>query len=260
MPPRPIRMAVQGGVALITIARIGQANALDDEAIQALASCMRALDAPGIRAAVLTGEGERSFCAGYDIAHIDPDQDLSAPLPDDRFAVATQAVSASPVPVVAAMRGGAWGGGLDLALACDLRVAHPDLVMAMTPCRLGLVYRAQGLQRFVARIGVQATRRLFLTAEPIGAVEALRMGIVDTVDSDTIGRARGWARAIAHNAPFAIAGVRSALAAIESDPGLSEPQVRERLQRQRLAAFGSTDLRRGLAAALTRRLPDFQGD
>jgi enoyl-CoA hydratase/carnithine racemase len=260
MAQRPIRLAVQGGVALITIARAEHRNALDDVAIDALADCLRALESPGVRAAVITGAGERSFCAGYDIACIDPDQDPAAPLPDDRFAVATQAVLDSPVPVVAAIRGGAWGGGLDLALACDLRVCHPEALLAMTPCRLGLIYRAEGLQRFSARVGVQATRRLFLTADPVQGPEALRLGLVDVLDSDPLGRARSWAQSVARNAPFAVAGVRQALAALERDPSLSDPAVRERLLRQRRAAFASGDLRRGLAAALERKPPSFEGD
>jgi enoyl-CoA hydratase/carnithine racemase len=257
----PIRLEVRGPIARITIAREAARNALDDQAIAALVGCLASLsERPGLRAAVLTGAGERSFCAGYDIACIDPEQSLDHPLPDDRFAAATQALLDSPVPVVAAMRGGAWGGGLDLALACDLRVAHPDVRLAMTPCRLGLVYHHQGLRRFAARIGVQATRRLFLLAEPIEAREALRLGIVDALDPDPQGRASAWAQAIAANAPMAVAGVRQALAAIERDPALSDPDALRALRMSRLAAFASADLRRGLEAALHRRPPLFEGD
>lgn len=261
MPTAPIEIAFQEHTARVTIARASCRNALDDQAIEALVDCFEGLRGrSGLRAVVLTGAGERCFCAGYDIAGIDPDQDPEAPLPDDRFAAATQAVLDCPVPVVAALRGGAWGGGLDLALACDLRVAHPDVRLAMTPCRLGLVYRHQGLQRFVARIGAQATRRLFLTALPIEADEALRLGVVDAVAPEPLDLASAWATAIATNGPLAVAGVRAALAALERDPGLSDPATVADLHADRLRAFTSTDLRRGLEAARQRRVPSFVGD
>jgi enoyl-CoA hydratase/carnithine racemase len=261
MPKAPIQLVYQDHTALVTIAREGARNALDDHTIQAFVGCFMGLRGrPGLRAVVLTGAGEHSFCAGYDIACIDPDQPLEDPLPDDRFATATQAVLDSPVPVVAALRGGAWGGGLDLALACDLRVAHPGVRLAMTPCKLGLVYRHQGLQRFAARIGLQATRRLFLTATTIGADEALRLGIVDAVDPDPLALAQAWAGTIASNAPLAVAGVRAALAALERDPALGDPTTAAALHAQRLRAFASTDLRRGLEAAEQRRSPAFEGD
>ncbi len=259
--PSAIHRETQGSIARITIQREAWRNALDDAAVAELAACMHSLrEHPGLRAAVLTGAGERSFCAGYDIGGIDPQQSLEQPLPDDRFAVVTQATLDCCVPVVAALRGGAWGGGLDLALACDLRVAHPDARLAMTPCRLGLVYRAQGLQRFAARIGIQATRRLFLTAEPIDATEALRLAVVDAVDPDPMGRALAWAQAIAANAPLAVAGVRSTLAAIERDPSLGDPVLRARLDAQRRRAYASADLARGLEAARARRTPAFEGE
>jgi len=252
---------VHGDIARITIAREPHRNALDDAAVAALARAFEGLaGVAGLRAAVLTGAGERSFCAGYDLGCIDPTQNPSGDLPDDRFARATRAVLDSPVPVIAALRGGAWGGGLDLAVACDLRIAHPDLHIAMTPCRLGLVYRQQGLQRFVARIGPQATRRLFLLAEPIGATEALRLSIVDALDPNPLELAMAWARAIARNAPLAVAGVRDTLAALEIDPGLADPNTRQRLEAQRRAAFTSSDLIRGLEAARQRRTPSFDGD
>ncbi len=261
MPEATIHQAIQDGIVQITIDRQGRRNALDDEAVVALARCFEDLGTlPGVRAAVLTGAGDRSFCAGYDIRCIDPDQPPDDPLPDDRFAVATRAVVTCGVPVVAALRGGAWGGGLDLALACDLRVAHPEVSLAMTPCRLGLVYRHQGLRRFAARIGVQATRRLFLTAEPIGAAEALRLGVIDAIDRDPLDRAQRWATSIATNAPMAVAGVRAALAALEADPALTDPATRQRLTAQRRAAFASQDLRRGLEAARARCTPEFEGE
>lgn len=256
-----ILLDVRDGIALITVAREKHRNALDDDAVEELSNVFRGLGRRhGLRAAVLTGAGDRSFCAGYDLSAIDPDQPVDRPLPDERFARTTQAVLASPVPVVAALQGGAWGGGLDLALACDFRVAHPDAKVAMTPCRLGLVYRWQGLQRFAARIGVQATRRLFLLAEPIPASEALRLGIVDALDPQPRARALAWAGAIAGNAPLAVAGVRSTLAALEVDPSLGEPHTLARLEEQRRGAFASADLRRGLEAALHRATPAFEGD
>ncbi len=261
MSARSIRLEIDGPLARLTIDRPQARNALDDVAIEAFVEALRGLDRwPGLRAVLLAGAGERCFCAGYDLCGIDPEQDPQAPLPDDRFAAATQALLDCPLPVVAALCGGAWGGGLDLALACDLRVGEPGMRLAMTPCRLGLVYRPEGLQRMAARIGPQATRRLFLLAEAIDGHEALRLGIVDALDPHPRARAEAWARRIAENAPLAIAGVRATLRTLERDPSLASPELRRDLERQRRAAFRSTDLRRGLEAARSRRPPRFEGD
>jgi enoyl-CoA hydratase/carnithine racemase len=260
LSPRSIRLELDGPLARLTIDRPQARNALDDQAIEQLVAAFHEIALhPALRAVLIRGAGERCFCAGYDMSAIDPEQALDRPLPDDRFARATQAVLDSPVPVVAALQGGAWGGGLDLALACDLRVGDPGLRVAMTPCRLGLIYRHQGLQRMAARIGAQATRRLFLLAEAIDADEALRLGIIDAVDHATVARAEAWARRIASNAPLAIAGVRDTLRALERDPSLGDPRLREELLARRQAAFASRDLRRGLEAARSRRPPHFEG-
>ena len=214
----PITTVEADHVATITIRRDKRRNALDDRAIRILSEKLRELSTPPgrTRAAVLAGGGDGPFCAGYDISGIDPDQPGDLPLPDERFSALVREVERAAFPVVAALTGDAFGGGLDLALACDYRVARSDIRMAMTPCRLGLVYSQEGLGRFLRKIGGLLTRRLFLTAAPNDAAEALGLGLVDELAENPVTRATEVARTMAENAPLAVAGTKALIARVEA--------------------------------------------
>ena len=119
------------------------------------------------------------------------------------------------MPVVAAMGGHAFGGGLELALACDLRVCASRARLGMPPARLGVVYSPSGLRRFVDAIGVARTRELFLTARPVGADEALAWGLVNEVVEDVPARSVALASEIAALAPLSLRGNKRVLRALD---------------------------------------------
>ncbi|HET6548716.1 MAG TPA: enoyl-CoA hydratase-related protein, partial [Solirubrobacter sp.] len=206
---------------------------------------------------VVTGAGG-VFSAGYDIGDLEPARlvEEAAELLTHPFEAALAAVDAVPVPVVAAMDGHAFGGGLELALACDLRVCAAGAKLGMPPARLGVVYSATGLRRFVDAIGAARTRELFLTARPVSAEVALAWGLVNEVAEDVAARAVELASEIAALAPLSVRGNKRVLRAL--DPPL-DPEVEAELRALRDAAFRSDDFAEGVRAFIEKRQPRWRG-
>ncbi len=246
-------------VCVLTLNRPERRNALDDDAIGAFEEAASEIADLEPAAVILRGAGDDVFCAGYDIAGIDPDRDDGRPLPDERFARVIGALEAIGCPAVAAMAGDAFGGGLDLAAACDLRVAAPAIKLAMTPARLGLVYNLDGVARIAGRFGPSLARRLFLLATPITGEEAHRLGAVDFLaEKDRVfDAARELASSIARNAPLAVCGNLAVLRAAGS--GDLDAAKKQAIADRRLRAWRSADLREALAAFAEKRAPTFRG-
>jgi enoyl-CoA hydratase/carnithine racemase len=242
------------GVARLTIANAAKRNALDRGVLDGLVEALSSVDA---RCLVLTGEGT-VFSAGYDIADLAPDRlaEEAAELLTHPFEAALAALDAVPVPVVAALGGHAFGGGLELAVACDLRVCAPGARLGMPPARLGVVYSATGLRRFVDAIGSARTRELFLTARPVNAGEALAWGLVNEVTSDVAGRSVALAASIAALAPLSVRGNKRVLQALVPPP---DPALEAELLALRDAAFRSRDFAEGVRAFIEKRPPEWRG-
>ena len=132
---------------------------------------------------VLRGEGEEAFCAGYDIGQIPAGGSGEAQvlLSSNPFDDMILAVESFPTPVIAMLNGFAFGGGLEMAIACDIRIASDQAVFGMTPARLGVIYRPAGLMRFVNTIGLPATKELFYTARKVSARRAEGLKLVNRV-------------------------------------------------------------------------------
>ena len=244
-----IQLQITDNVARLTIARPAKRNSFNDRLIDIFVRVIDRLIMCDIRAMVLTGAGSDSFCAGYDITCIDPDQSLEEPLPDVRFERIIDALKQIRVPVIAVLNGDAYGGGLDLALACDFRVARRGVRAAMTPCRLGLVYSASGISRFVSKLGGQITRRLFLTARPLTDEQLLAYGIVDELaeEIELTACVSKLVGAVTANAPLAVSGTKYTIDKVEQ--GLTAtPGVKKTMELHRSSAFSAPELRRRLDA------------
>jgi enoyl-CoA hydratase/carnithine racemase len=242
------------GVARLTIANPAKRNALDRGVLDGLAEALPALDA---RCVVLTGEGD-VFSAGYDIGGLSPEHlaEEAAELLTHPFEAALAALDAVPVPVVAALGGHAFGGGLELALTCDLRVCAAGARLGMPPARLGVVYSHTGLRRFVDAIGSARTRELFLTARPLQAREALAWGLVNEVVDDVAQRSVALAADIAALSPLSLRGTKRVLGALI---GPLEPALEAELHALRDAAFRSQDFAEGVSAFGEKRQPRWRG-
>jgi enoyl-CoA hydratase/carnithine racemase len=246
-------------VTRLVIDNPAKRNALDHEILDALAELLPRLEA---RCLVLTGAG-KAFSAGYDIGALPGDSFAAAAeaLVAHPFGAAIEALDAYPFPVLAAINGHAIGGGLELALSCDLRICSADARLGMPPARLGLIYSHTGLRKFVDAIGAPRTRELFFTARNIGAQEALGWGLVGEVRPAQEVAARGieLAAEIAANAPLSLVGNKRVIGALLAAEGALEPAVEEELVALRDACFGSEDLREGVRAFAEKRAPRWKG-
>jgi len=250
-------------VARLTIDNPGKRNALDHEILDALPEALAALD-DGIetRCVVLTGS-EPVFSAGYDIGSI-PDESFehdAEALVAHPFHAALEALAKHPWPTVAAINGHCLGGGLELALTCDLRICAEGARLGMPPAKLGLIYGHTGLRKFLDTIGLARTRELFLTGEKVTAAAAERMDMVNRVvgDEELPEAAVEMAAGIAANAPLAMRGNKLAIETLNANPVLSAAQERQ-LVELRESCFGSADFREGIAAFAEKRRPRWQGE
>ncbi len=249
-----------GDVVVVTIVNEARANSLDDPMLKALAEALDPEALGDARAVVLTGAGDRNFSGGVDLQARDGDALTDAVRNGERLlGRAAAAVEGCPVPVVCALNGSAFGGALEIAMAADWRIASRGARFGMPPARLGWVYAAEGIRRFVDACGAANTRELFLTGRPVDAERARQMGMVNrVVDRLELGDlAFADAMEIGKNGPIAVAGMRAVIKAIETDAPPSE--AAEIAERWRQRAFQSADIEEGLAAFREKRDPDFTG-
>jgi len=248
------------GVLRLTISNPGKRNALDHPILDAIAAVLE--DLGDARAVLLTG-AEGMFSSGYDIGEIPDDvfAEEAERLVAHPFTAALEALEACEVPTVAALPGHTIGGGLELALACDLRVAADGILLGMPPAKLGLVYSHTGLRRFLEAIGAPRTRELFLTARNVDARTALDWGLVNQVvgvpDLESV--ALDLAQDLAANAPLSVRGNKRAIRELLAAEGQLDPETERELIELREASFHSEDLREGVRAFGQKRPARWKG-
>jgi enoyl-CoA hydratase/carnithine racemase len=245
------------GVARLTISNPDRRGALDHEILDALAGHARTLEA---RCLVIRGSGQ-VFSAGYDIGNLGEQsfEESAERLVAHPFNDAIEALEAYEYPVLAALNGHAIGGGLELALTCDIRVAARGIRLGMPPAKLGLIYSHTGLRRFIDVCGVANTAELFYVGRNVDAERAERMGLVnELVEPEELDeRVLDLAAEIAANAPLSLAGNKRAIRALRARP-LPEDVERE-LVELRESCFRSEDFREGVRAFAEKRKPVWRG-
>jgi len=259
MPSGPLEIRRQGGALIITIQREERRNSLDLATLQAFGEVFRHHLGAEDRAVVITGSGTRAFCAGADLKErkqMSLEQVRAQLL---RYRTDLGWLSTCPVPTVAAINGAALGGGLELALLCDLRAAVPEASFALPETSLGIIPAAGGTQYLPRIIGAARAREMILLGTRIDAAEALRIGLVHRVCApatpvlqDTL----RWITPITEGAPLAQrAALRSLRAAerLDIDAGLEfELACYE-------TCLTSEDRLEALAAFAEKRQPVFKG-
>jgi enoyl-CoA hydratase/carnithine racemase len=246
-------------VARLVISNPGKRGALDQAILDRFAEVLPALDA---RCLIITGR-DTTFSAGYDIG--DPPAHERTPAAEQLvahpFAAALEALEAYRYPTIAALNGHTIGGGLELALSCDLRIASSQIKLAMPPAKLGLVYSHTGIRKFIDTIGAPRTRELFFTARTIDASTAAAWGLVNAVVDPGVlaDEALALAATIAGNAPLSQTGNKRVIAAVLAGQAQLAPEVERELLRLRSDCFASEDFREGVRAFAEKRPPEWKG-
>ncbi len=249
-------------VARITIRNPSKRNALDHEILDGLATLMGELDdGIGTRCVVITGS-DRMFSAGYDIGDI-PDEvfaEEAERLVAHPFSRAIEAVEAFPFPTLAAINGHALGGGLELALTCDLRIAAGGVKLGMPPAKLGLIYSHTGLQKFIDAVGPARTRELFFIGRNVTAERAEQIGLVNEVaePEELEDTAVSLAAEIAGNAPISLRGNKEIIGRLVTLDRLSKQDL-DHVIELRLSSFRTRDFREGVRAFGEKRKPHWEG-
>ncbi len=242
-------------MARLKISHPQRRGALDHPILDTFAAVLPTLRA---RCLILTGEGE-TFSAGYDLGSL---EDEVLPEEADRlvahpFTAALDAIEAYPYPTLAALNGHAIGGGLELALACDLRMAADTVSVGMPPAKLGLVYSHTGIRKFIDAIGAARTRELFLVGRRVDAHTAEAWGLVNFVVSpDRLEEdALGLAEEIAANAPIAQRGNKQVIRAVIGVEAALDEDTEAALIELRRTSLSSADFREAVRAFAEKRRP-----
>jgi len=252
----PVRVDRDGAVAVLTIDH-PPANAVSRAVIADLRGAVAEFGRQGseVRAAILTGQGEKFFAAGADITEF--------PTVGEENIAAGQALTLEmeqcPVPIIAAVNGIAFGGGCELAMACDVRIAAANARFGQPEINLGIIPGWGGTQRLPRLIGLSRALPLLLTGEPVDATTALQLGLVSTVvePGELLDVARALAAKIATKAPLAVRATKRAV-----HQGLDAATTAEALaveRREFTEVFGSEDAGEGVAAFLAKRAPEWRG-
>ncbi len=250
-----------GPVGTVIISNADKFNAMTTQMWRDLPHRIAELDAdPAIHAIVLAGAGDRAFVSGADISQFGAERSDTAS--QQSYGEAVDASYLAPVraskPVIAQIRGICFGGGLGLAAACDLRVCADDARFRMPAGRLGLGYKPQGVQRFVALIGVQNTFDIFYSARVFDAADALRMGFVSRVvpAARLHDEVQTLATTIADNAPLTARAVKLSINSALDD---QDQSILKAAEAAADACNASEDYREGVQAFEQKRKPVFQG-
>jgi enoyl-CoA hydratase/carnithine racemase len=248
------------GVLRLSISNPTKRNALDHAILGAIADAV--VELADVRCIILTGS-HGMFSSGYDISEIPAASfsEQAEKLVAHPFCRGLTALDALDIPTLAVLPGSAIGGGLELALACDLRLASDHIKLGMPPAKLGLIYSYTGLRRFIDAIGAPRTRELFLLGRYIDAVTAQSWGLVNWIvdENDLEATALDLATQLAANAPLSMSGNKRVLRELLHAEAALDPDVERDLLGLRTSSFHSEDLLEGVSAFTEKRTPSWKG-
>ena len=247
-----------GAIATLRLNRPRHLNRIEPPDLVALADALATVEADeSLRVLILTGTG-RAFSAGYHLGDLAarPDAAVTTGGPQLSFEDVAIRLENCRLPVICRLNGGVYGGSTDLALCCDFRIGVEGMEMFMPAARLGIHYYPSGMVRYASRLGLNAAKRLFLTAEKLAAPELLAIGyLMQLVPADGLDEAvNTLAQRLADMAPLAVQGMKRALNEIASgqfDAAACADRAR--------ASQSSEDVKEGLAAFREKREPVFRG-
>jgi len=259
----------RGRVATLLLNCPKKRNALNVELLLKLRHELRRLSEDDhVRAVIIRGVGEEAFCSGYNIGALTCDKgDTGNPSARNSnafapFERAVEAITDYPYPVIAMLNGYAFGGGCELAVACDIRVGGDHIRLGMTPAKIGMIYTPRGLMRFIRTIGLSKTKEIFFTGRTYDARAAKDMGLLDyLVPSADLERfTYHLAEEISENAPLSLKGIKRILNLILRSDDQMDPDGAKEAEQIVAGVLQSQDLKEGQAAFLEKRRPQFRGE
>jgi enoyl-CoA hydratase/carnithine racemase len=249
------------GVGVVTFNNPEKRNAMSLDMWEGLGHALIELrDNPDIRVVVLTGAGDKAFVSGADISQFEKTRhNAEASEEYSKRSAAQRALLADyPKPIIASIRGFCLGGGMQVAMAADIRIASDNSQFGIPAAKLGIAYGYDGLKNLVSLVGPSWARLLMYTGMRIDAAEAVRIGLVDRVVTDT----ELWnatleiARTISGNAPLAIKAAKITIAQVLKDPGERDMGAIKQIGTD---CMDSEDFREGRRAFMEKRKPQFRG-
>jgi enoyl-CoA hydratase/carnithine racemase len=245
-----ISLDISNGVARITIDNPAKRNALAMADLSAMSAALDSAASEGVRALVLTGGGDRVFSGGVDLSDVSGEGQWD----NNPLTALADKLENFPAPTIARIAGKVRGGATELTLACDFRIGADTIDVCVPASRIGIHYEISGLTRAISRIGIQATRRIYLLAETLDAETLDRFGYFDRLVpaahlDEAVDQMLGL---ILAGAPLAVNGMKASLAELGSGQTVNAAA--------RIAAcWASDDLKEGLAAVREKRPPEFNG-
>ncbi len=253
--------AREGAIGWITFNNPARRNAVSLDMWRALGEIVRGYAAdPEVRAIVLRGAGEQAFVSGADISEFEEKRSSAEAVAIYNRAgeEATSALAQAGKPTIAMIRGFCIGGGVSIALCCDLRFASEGSSFAVPAAKLGLGYGFEGVRRLIGVVGPSYAKEIFYTARRFSAAEALAMGLVNRVfpDAQLEAEVRRCAAAIAENAPLTLSSIKLLVGEAMKD---AAERSMERVEESVRRCFASEDYAEGRRAFMEKRKPRFRG-
>ena len=244
-----ISFTEEQGVATLTFDNPARRNALGTAELDAIEGALGGLSAE-TRVLLITSSDERIFCAGADLSQI-----REGTLSGDRFQSVTNQIAALPIPTVAVLTGNVFGGGAELALSCDFRLAREGIVLRIPAAAIGLCYPVEGIERLTRRLGPSLARRVLVAAETFTAEQMLSLRMIDSVHSSAAlpDAAQEYAESLLALAPMAVTSMLEIIRQLEV--GQLDRRHAESLA---AACSDSEDVQEGIAAQREKRSPRFQ--
>jgi enoyl-CoA hydratase len=253
-----VKVERDGEVAVLTVDRQDKLNALNAQVQEEITEALLSLGKEDHRALVLTGAGERAFVAGADLGAMKGMGVLEVKAFGEIGKAMMEALEGIPVPTIAAVNGFALGGGSELALACDIRIAAENASFGFPEVTVGIMPGAGGTQRLPRVVGTALARELIFTGRRVSAGEAKEIGLVNKVvpEGEALSAAKEMGWEIAANAPVAVRHAKAALdLALNADPASGIEYEAD----QFALLFATEDAREGMSAFSERRKPKFEG-